>query len=191
MTDSEGKYADIHKALIDRCKKNDRLAYTELYRYFCKAIYNTCLRIVKNPDLAEDVMQEAFLTAFEKIATFKGDSTFGAWLKRIAVNKSIDEVRKNLSIFEPYTDILDNKIADSTDISAFGDPDQVHGKVELIKRAMHQLPDGYRLVLSLYLFEGYDHEEIAQILGITESTSRSQYTRARQKLTEILNLPHL
>ncbi len=187
MTESGGKYADIHKALIDRCKKNDRLAYTELYRYFCRAIYNTCLRIVKNPDLAEDIMQETFITAFEKIATFKGDSTIGAWLKRIAVNKSIDELRKNLLLLEPYDEVLENKVADDTDISEFGSNDQVLGKVELIKKAMNQLPDGYRIVLSLYLFEGYDHEEIAQIMGITESTSRSQYTRARQKLTDILN----
>lgn len=187
MTESGGKYADIHKALIDRCKKNDRLAYTELYRYFCKAIYNTCLRIVKNPDLAEDIMQETFITAFEKIAAFKGDSTIGAWLKRIAVNKSIDELRKNLLMFEPYDEILENKIVDDSDISEFGNSDLISGKIEMIRKAMSQLPDGYRIVLSLYLFEGYDHEEIAQIMGITESTSRSQYTRARQKLTDILN----
>lgn len=187
MTETGGKYADIHKALIDRCKKNDRLAYTELYRYFCRAIYNTCLRIVKNSDLAQDVMQETFITAFEKIASFKGDSTFGAWLKRIAVNKSIDELRKNLLMMEPYDEILENKIVDDSDISEFGNSDLVLGKIELIKKAMSQLPDGYRIVLSLYLFEGYDHEEIAQIMGITESTSRSQYTRARQKLTDILN----
>jgi RNA polymerase sigma-70 factor (ECF subfamily) len=145
---------------------------------------------VKNADVAEDVMQETFLTAFEKIVTFKGDSTFGAWLKRIAVNKSIDELRRNLSILQPLNETLENSIIEHTENSAFETDNQVLGKVEIIKKALGLLPDGYRIVLSLYLFEGYDHEEIAQILGISESTSRSQYTRAKQKLIDIINLKY-
>jgi RNA polymerase sigma factor (sigma-70 family) len=187
MTNSDGKFVEIHHALINRCKNNDRLAFSELYRYFYRAIYTTCYRILKNADVAEDVMQETFITAFEKIETFKGESTFGAWLKRIAVNKSIDALRRNLSIFQPMNDALENSIPEDSDHSAFEKNDQVLEKVEIIKKALGLLPDGYRVVLSLYLFEGYDHEEIAQILGISESTSRSQYTRAKQKLIDSIN----
>jgi RNA polymerase sigma-70 factor (ECF subfamily) len=186
MTETDPKHTEIHKALIERCRNNDRKAQIDLYNFYHQAIYNTCFRILRSSGLSEDVMQESFITAFEKIGTFKGDSTFGAWLKRIAVNKSIDELRRRILIFQPMDDSLENIIPDESDITKFGSENEIADKVEIIKKALGLLPDGYRVVLSLYLFEGYDHEEIAQILEITESTSRSQYTRARQKLLEIL-----
>jgi len=187
MTDKDKRFTEIHKTVIERCRNNDRKAQIELYNIYHQAIFNTCLRILRNSDLSEDVMQESFITAFEKIATFKGESTFGAWLKRIAVNKSIDELRRHLSIFQTVDDSIMNEIPDDSDSNnKYENENEISDKVEKIKNAMNLLPDGYRIVLSLYLFEGYDHEEIAQILEITESTSRSQYTRARQKLLEIL-----
>jgi RNA polymerase sigma-70 factor (ECF subfamily) len=159
----------------------------ELYKLYYKAMFNTCQRIVKESMLAEDVMQEAFLTVFEKISTYQGQSTFGAWLKRVVVNKSLDELKKKKLLFDPIetsTEVF--KICEEEGFSNEYES-EIAQKVNRVKGALNQIPDGYRVVLSLYLFEGYDHEEISQILKITESTARSQLTRAKQKLVDILN----
>ena len=131
---------------------------------------------------AEDIMQESFLTAFDKISTFKGDATFGAWLKRIVINNSIDSVKKTdvLNFSEEITDRIGEASVES-------EPDESEDfNAEQIHKAINQLPDGYRVIVSLYLLEGYDHEEISQIVGITSSTSRSQYNRGKNKLKEML-----
>ena len=173
-------YPNIHQDLIDKCRQGDREAQFRIYGLYYKAMYNTSLRIVKNPVEAEDIMQESFLSAFEKIGTYAGTVSFGAWLKKIVVNRSLDSIKKR----KLYFDTLDEKIAaDLVDEESGG---ETCVDTEKIRDAIMQLPDGFRIVLSLYLLEGYDHEEIAQILEISSSTSRSQYTRARQKLVEIL-----
>ena len=143
-------------------------------------MYNTSLRIVKVPVEAEDIMQESFLSAFENIDTYSGTVSFGAWLKKIVVNRSLDSIKKQRMIFET----MDEKFA--ADISEESIMDDIPADMDKIRDAIMNLPEGFRIVLSLYLLEGYDHEEIGQILNITSSTSRSQYTRARQKLVEIL-----
>lgn len=141
-------------------------------------MYSVSLRIVNDGMEAEDVMQEAFLSAFNKISTYKGEVSFGAWLKRIVVNRSLDYLKKRKVQFEEVNER-------TTDIADY----QMSTKevdVVVLKEAIQELSDGYRVVLSLYLIEGYDHEEISQILGITNSASRTQLLRAKNKLRELL-----
>jgi RNA polymerase sigma factor (sigma-70 family) len=165
---------------VDRCRLGDRKAQYELYKLYSKAMFNVSMRIANDYADAEDILQESFLSAFQNIHAFKGDSTFGAWLKRIVVNNSISLIQKkrlNLSPLEGH---------DVADVSEGPDEEELSFQVENVRRAIQQLPDGYRVVLSLYLLEGYDHQEISEILRITESTSKSQYSRARKKLLEML-----
>jgi RNA polymerase sigma factor (sigma-70 family) len=145
-------------------------------------MYNTSLRIVKDPQEAEDIMQESFLSAFGKIETYQGKVSFGAWLKRIVINNSLDVLKKRRLLFEEldedYTQIAMQEEALDEELLA--------NQMELIREGIQKLPDGYRVILSLHLLEGYDHEEIAEILNISSSTSRSQFFRAKQKLLRTL-----
>jgi len=145
-------------------------------------MYNTSFRIVANPAEAEDVMQEAFLSVFEKIDTYSGKVSFGAWLKRIVVNESLDFLRRKKNRFVPGEETGADVAAENNDY----DFEEEKLKIELVRKCIEQLPEGYRIVLSLHLLEGYDHMEIAEIMQITSSTARSQYARARQKLLEII-----
>jgi len=176
-------YQNIHQDLIDACSHGDAKAQFEIYRLYYKAMYNSCLRILNDTQEAEDVMQEAFLSAFDKIATYKGEVSFGAWLKRIVVNRALDYLKKNKIESLP----IDDKIHQLTDEEPQSDDISIGCDIEMIKNAMDQLPSGYRIVLNLYLIEAYDHEEIAEILNIAASTSRSQYNRAKKKLIQILS----
>lgn len=142
-------------------------------------MYNISYRITNDPDDAADVLQEAFLNAYKYMHSFKGESSLGAWLKRIVVNASINHIKKQRIIYEP----IDNR--DAGEEETIRDEDIVL-ELERVRSAIQQLPDGFRMVFSLYLLEGYDHREIAGILGISESTSKSQYNRAKKKLKEIL-----
>jgi RNA polymerase sigma-70 factor (ECF subfamily) len=180
----EHKEHQIHQELIDRCREGDRFAQSQIYRLYYKAMYNTCYRMLNNQVEAEDVMQESFLAAFLKISTYKGEMTFGAWLKRIVINKAIDVLRTRKLKFEE----LNEKTSDGwqNEDPEFNLPDDNETKVNRIREAVKKLPEGFRVVLSLSLFEGYDHEEIAMILKISESTSRSQLARAKKKLLEFL-----
>jgi RNA polymerase sigma factor (sigma-70 family) len=173
--------------LISNCRKGDRKAQFEVYRLYFKAMYNTSLRIVSQPAEAEDIMQEAFLSAFRKIETYKGDVSFGAWLKRIVINKSIDALRQRKLRFEEMDGREPDEVPEH--VRDFEEDDQIKKETMIaqVKEAIRELPQGYRVVLTLALIEGYDHEEIAQVLSIGESTSRSQLVRARKKLIEILN----
>jgi RNA polymerase sigma factor (sigma-70 family) len=167
-----------HMDLIENCKKGDPGSFRKLYDLYARAMYNTSYRILNNVAEAEDILQESFIDAFKHIHSFENRSSFGSWLKQIVVNKSISALRKlkmhlvdieGTQVYElPQEDVVDEK--------------EIQMKVAEVRRALAELPDGYRTVLSLYLFEGYDHEEIAGILQIKESTARTQYIRAKQKL---------
>ena len=174
----EKQYQNIHQDLIDRCQKGDTRAQFEIYKVYYKPMYNVCLRMVGNAVEAEDVMQEAFLRAFTKLDTYEGVVSFGAWLKKIVINRSLDFLKKRKVKFEEINEKIPDEEPEQLVIS------EIH--METLKKAIYQLSDGYRVVLTLYLLEGYDHEEIAQILGITNVSSRSQYMRAKQKLRELL-----
>jgi RNA polymerase sigma factor (sigma-70 family) len=167
--------------LIIRCREGDRQAYHQLYKLYSRAMYNVGYRIVNDADEAKDVLQEAFISAFNSLETYRGDSAFGAWLKRIVVNKAINLVRRRRFERIPETagfDVKDVEMVDELEGFPF--------TVEKVKKAIQQLPDGYRVVLSMYLLEGYDHSEIGEVLGISESTSKSQFNRSKKKLKEIL-----
>lgn len=170
---------DSQNKLIKACIDGDRSAQYALYKKYSTAMYNICYRITNDPDDAEDVLQEAFINAFKYLQSFKGESSFGAWLKRIVVNASINHVKKQKML---YTPIEDHDIEQESDL-----PDEaLILEIGRVRESIQKLPDGYRTVLSLYLMEGYDHREISQILNISESTSKSQYNRAKKRLKEIL-----
>lgn len=171
---------NIHEDLIARCKAGDRDAHYRLYKLYSRAMFNVCYRITRSEDDAEDALQEAFISAFRNLDSYRGDAAFGAWLKRIVVNKAINVLKKKKHELIPDDEQWD--VADVDDTAEYRED----LTVERVKKAIEQLPDGYRAVLSLYLLEGYDHEEIGEILGISESTSKSQLNRAKSKLREVL-----
>ena len=176
----EISYKNKHVDIIDRCKTGDQKAYYEIYKLYATAMLNICFRILGNQEVAEDVLQEAFVNAFQHIDSYQGKASFGAWLKKIVVNKAISYLRKQQLEFVELEDHIKPVIDDD-----FEDIDLAM-KVETIRDAIQKLPNGFRIVFSLYLLEGYDHKEISGILEISESTSKSQYNRAKKKLREIL-----
>ena len=149
----------------------------ELYQLHYRRIYNTCLRIIGNSMDAEEVMHDVFLKIFESIDHLQDERAFCSWSRNIAIRTSIDKVRKIKPVFEPINDfIVENEEPD----------EEPELSVESIKRELSNLPDGYRIVLSMRLFEECEFEEIAQALQIKESTVRSQYIRGREKLAKLL-----
>ncbi len=167
--------------LVQQCINGDTAAYRALYNRYSKAMYNTALRIVNHTADAEDILQESFTDAFAKLDAFEGRATFGAWLKQIVVNKSISHLKRKKLVFDSNETVLEN-LADEPWVQE----EELLLSVAQIKKAVHLLPDGYRTVLLLYLFEGYDHDEISAILQVAPSTVRTQYTRARQKLLQLI-----
>lgn len=173
-------YANTHRAIVEACKRGDRQAQFDLYRLYGKAMYNVCLRMVKNETDAEDLLQNSFVDIFTRLETFRFQSSVGAWIKRIVINNCINFLKKRRLQLEELDAERHDYQANSTNQPAVG------LSVEKVKAAMMELPDGYRIVFSLYCLEGYDHKEIGEILGVTEATSKSQYSRARRKLQDIL-----
>jgi len=161
--------------------KGDVRAQYQLYSLYSRAMYNICYRMTNHKEEAEDMLQESFSYAFSKLGSFRFESSFGAWLKRIVVNTCINHLKKkrvDLVYMEQHNDPPPEE--------DFVDYEEIRLQVDGVMKAMEQLPEGYRIVFSLYLLEGYDHKEISEILGISESTSKSQYLRAKQKIKEIL-----
>jgi len=171
---------DIHQQLIENCREGDSKSQYRLYKLYSKAMFNIAIRLLANRMDAEDVLQEAFVAAFRKIGDFRGESGFGAWLKRIVINHCISFLKSKKTCFvdfdSQYQDLPDES---SEDEDGRFEPETIH---EMIK----SLPDGSRIVLNLFLLEDYKHREIAQMLGISESTSKSQYQRAKMLLQEKL-----
>ena len=176
-------YNDIHRELFEACRRGSSKAQAEIYRLYYRAMFNTSLRILNDRFEAEDVMQEAFLKAFRNIENFGAKASFGAWLKKIVINTSLDALRKRKRhLTEPLDNLENEEFVENDDPEEEAGPEDIKRITDEILR----LPEGYRIILSLYLLEGYDHDEISHILGISPSTSRSQYSRAKQKL--LLNL---
>lgn len=170
-------------SIVEQCKTGGRRAQMQLYSTFYRRVYNTCFRILHNSDEAEEAMQESFLKAFSGLDSYNNTVPFEAWLIRIAINTSIDRLRKkDLDTIRLNEDIKYN-IADTDSDEEW---EAIIKKVEHVKAAIEKLPDASRLIVSLYLIEGYDHEEIAEILNITPGNSRVQYMRAKQKLLELV-----
>jgi RNA polymerase sigma-70 factor (ECF subfamily) len=177
----EPSQQSVHLYLVDRCLEGDRKAQFELYKLYSKAMYNICRRLMGNEEEAKDVLQDAFVSAFTKLKTFNRESTFGAWLKRIVVNHCINALNKKRIRFEDIDENREPAIAEDT--SEF---DYARAGAARIQSAIDKISDGCKTVLNLYLFEGYDHREIAGILNITESTSKAQYSKAKKRIRQIL-----
>ena len=173
-------YQDVNQHVIDRCKEGDNRAQYELYKLYSKAMFNVSMRITNDYAEAEDVLQEAFISAFKNLHAYKSEASFGSWLKKIVVNAAINSIRKRRSELVPMDEQVAAEVADEP-----ANDNDVEWQVEKVRRAIQKLPDGYRVVLSLYLLDGYDHAEIGEVLGVSESTSKSQYSRARVRLREL------
>lgn len=176
----EASITHIHKALVEKSKAGNRKAQFDLYNQYIDAMFYVCMRIVNNREDAEDVVQESFVKAFKNLNSFKYQSTFGAWLKRIVVNTSINHLRKKKLKFE------DIEVHSFKWLEEVEEERNSQYDMQKVKKGIELLPDGYRVVLSLYLLEGYDHIEIAEILDISSSTSKTQYSRAKKKLRELV-----
>ncbi len=173
------------EALLQLCLTGKQSAQLEIYNRYYKAMYNTALRIVKHTAEAEDVMQESFLSAFTKLHTFKGDVTFGAWLKRIVINNSIYHYRKQQKNNAVDLDEVLYKVEDNDGVAS--DP---YGYTELkaqkVMETMKSLKDNYRVSLTLHLVEGYDYEEISEIMNISYANCRTTISRAKESLRKKL-----
>ncbi len=178
----EAVYTDQHFNLVVECKKGSRKAQYDLYKLYSKAMFNVAFRILNNADEAADVLQESFIDAFSRVADFRQETTFGLWMKQIIINKSISQLRKRKQNLISIDDVDVEAIAEPECV----DREEIENQVQQVKAAILLLPDGYRVVISLYLLEGYDHEEISHILKISKNTSRTQYMRAKRKVIEIL-----
>lgn len=169
--------------IIEQCKNNDRKAQLQLYKRYCEGMYIVALRFLKHSAEAEDVVQEAFIKAFSKLHQYKGEVTFGAWLKRIVINKCIDCLKSKkerlLALEETHLKVIDDSYEDQ-----WLTEDTV--TVETVKATIETLPDKYKYVVMLYLIEGYDHQEISEILDISETLSRTHLSRGKAKLLELL-----
>lgn len=168
--------------VVESCKQGSAQGYETLYREYSKAMFNTSLRIVNNSADAEDIIQEAFTEAFRNIERFDYRSTFGAWIKRIVINKSINHLRdKKFKLVD-----ISQTRTEEMELEEAPDEAETQFKVEEIKKAISIMPDGYRTIFTLSAFEGYGYNEISLMLNITETTVRTQYHRARKHLLNLL-----
>ncbi|MEO0896589.1 MAG: RNA polymerase sigma factor [Bacteroidota bacterium] len=172
---------NIHSDLIEACKRGDRTAQFRLYQLYNRAMYNLCIRMLGDQAAAEDALQEAFVNAFSNIHRFEGRSSVGAWIKRITVNKCLSILNKRKLFFEALDERVMNLEEDKQEAYIWADisPARVHQEIK-------KLPEGCRVIFNLYQLEGYDHQEISEILGVSVSTSKSQFHRARKLLRERL-----
>jgi len=177
MLKKESTYRDVHHELIKQCKKGKQKAQMQIYKLYYRAMFNTSLRIVNSAADAEDVMQDSFLDAFQKVDQYSEEGSFGGWLKRIVINNSLDFLNKKKSQIQ-LNDNLE-VVEDTKDIDI---DDEI--KIQDLKKALEKIKDEYRIIISLYLFEGYDHEEISDILSISYNLSRTRYSRAKKKLLQ-------
>lgn len=166
---------NINRQLIDRCKNGEVKAQFLLYKQYSKAMYNIAVRFLNNKMDAEDILQESFVTAFEKLGELSNNHSFGSWLKRIVINNCITHIRKNRFEFDDIEDYTSAEFPDEGEADLSIDPALVH-------TAIKELPPGGRTILVLHSLEGYKHREIAEMLGVSESTSKTQYKRALNML---------
>lgn len=172
--------------LIESCKQGSQSAQFEIYSLYYKAMFNTSLRIVQDTSEAEDVMQEAFLSAFTKLHTFKGEVPFGAWMKRIVINRSLTQIKKKNRLQEVKLEVVSHKLEDDGGEAGMSELDLTQTKVQEVLQGMNKLKDNYRVILNLSLIEGYDNEEITRILNISNENCRTTLSRAKSKLRRIL-----
>jgi len=167
--------------VIRKCKENDYSAQVEVYSAYKNMLYNSCYRILKNREDAEDIVHDAFIKGFKKIDQVADDINIGAWFRRIAINTALDKIRKekNTFLLEDSREI-DTQVEDD-------DFDEAEGvSIDFIKECIHSLKDKYSVILVLYLIEDYNHREIAKQLNLKESTVRNQYARGKSQLLQMI-----
>lgn len=171
---------DIHKDLIERSKKGERMAQKALFDLYSKAIFNIGIRLLGNREDAADLTQDTFIEAFTKLDQFAYKATFGAWIKRIMVNRSVNFLQRNKIFSDLETDLIE---LDEQDYN-----ENIDQLMVQLNSSLQDLPEGCRVIFTLYYFEGYDHGEISTILNISESTSKSQLSRAKSLLRDLINI---
>ncbi len=168
--------------VVAQCKANDRRAQMALYKQYCDGMFRVALRFLKNTDDAEDVLQESFIKAFQKIHQYKGEVTFGAWLKRIVVNKCIDFLK---SKHQNHVELSEHHhipmVGEENDWTV---EDTI--TMDEVREEILRLPEKYSYVVLLFLLEGYDHSEISGILDISETSCRTRLLRGKGYLKESL-----
>jgi RNA polymerase sigma-70 factor (ECF subfamily) len=173
-----GRTAGLEQKILEKVKRGDEKAAREIYDRYSKGMYNVLIRLVVDEDEAKDLLQESFIRAFQKIHSFRGDATFGAWLKRIVINTALESMRKKKIEFDELTESKYN--------IPLIENDEIRYDLTKVHQGIKQLPDGSRAVLTMYLLEGYSHKEIAEDLNISVSTSKTQYMRAKKLLQQHL-----
>mgnify|MGYP005989181911 CR=1 FL=1 len=171
------------ETLIEECKLNNKRAQLELYRKYNQAMFNVAMRMLRNTDNAEDITQDSFINAFKNIHQFKGKVSIGAWIKKIVIHKSLNFIKKKeLETISYNKESIENLKIENEDNWEF------EGEIVLedVKNNIEKLPTKYKFVLMLYLIEGYDHEEISEILNISVIASRTQLMRGKIKLRKLL-----
>lgn len=172
------------KQLIESCRKGDRIGQRELYNRFARKMMGVCYRYVNDKETASDLLQDGFVKVFSSLESYSGKGSFEGWIRKIFVNTALEFLRK--------TDVL----RDATDLDNTAELVQPDSSVissmtaDELMQLVHELPPGFRTVFNLFAIEGYSHKEIAELMNITESTSRSQFTRARQMLQKRVNALH-
>jgi RNA polymerase sigma factor (sigma-70 family) len=168
------------EAILHGCLHNDSSSQRELYSRYSPKMLSVCYRFAHNREDAEDMLQEGFIKVFSQIHTFQNKGAFEGWIRRIIVHTCINNLKKN----KKFNESVDLIHANTIQVREESVPSIVQAKQ--VVECIRVLPIGYRTVLNLYAIEGYSHKEIAEVLDIEESTSRSQYTRAKQMLEDIL-----
>ena len=166
--------------LVKKCVSGDATAQKAFYDLYANKMMGVCLRYMKDHDEAQDVLQDGFIKVFNKLPDFVSKGSLEGWVRRIMVNTALDQYRKNLK-FQKNVEIdsVDYKLEKSQFIL-----ETIHAE-DLLK-IIRTIPEGYRVVFNLFAIEGYSHKEIAERLGVTESTSKSQYSRAKKMLRKLL-----
>lgn len=172
-------YRAKESEMIDGCLRRERAAQQQLFDYYSARMYAICYRYVKNPMEAEDILVTAFTKIFERINQFKGDGSFEGWIRRVVVNEALTFLRRSRTMYlETDLEQADRE----PDYEHLSD----HLEAEDLMNMIQELPAGYRVVFNMYAIDGYSHKEIADQLGITENTSKSQLSRARVYLQKLL-----
>ena len=166
--------------LLQQCNSGEQSAQLEIYKRYYRAMYNTALRILNNSYDAEDMMQESFLIAFTKLSTFKGEVTFGSWLKRIVINKCLTQLKRNKRFAEVKLEVAREEEIEMEPV------DYSSVKSDTVLKKINELKENYRVALTLHLIEGFDYEEVSEVMQITNQNSRTTISRAKDKLRKLL-----
>jgi len=160
--------------LIIQCKKQDATAQGELYKQYNRILFAICLRYSPNYTEAEDNLQDAFITIFKKVEQYNGKGSFEGWMKRVTVNTVLQKYRKQRT----FEIVDEGQIEDEAELEI--ESEEI--PLDFLLKIVQELPDRYRLVFSMYVMDGYQHKEIAEMLGISDGTSKSNLARARMIL---------